>query len=76
MDGDEDEFTVIPLPASPRISLGKRNHTIAAHATVLVALLRRMPFILLYQVDDDGDVFHMSSSKCFSINFSDLDRHT
>ena len=57
MDGDEDKFTVIPLPASPRISLGKRNHTIAAHATVLVALLRRMPFILLSQVDDD-DVFH------------------
>ena len=60
MDGDEDEFTVIPLPASPRISLGKRNDTIAAHATVLVALLLRMPFILSYQVDDDGDVFHMS----------------
>ena len=57
MDGDEDKFTVIPLPASPRISLGKRNHATAAHATVLVALLRRIPFILLYQVDDD-DVFH------------------
>lgn len=57
MDGDEGKFTVIPLPASPRISLGKRNHATAAHATVLVALLRRMPFILLSQVDDD-DVFH------------------
>ena len=57
MDGDEDKFTVIPLPASPRISLGKRNHATAAHATVLVALLRRIPFILLYQVDDD-DVFN------------------
>ena len=57
MDGDEDKFTVIPLPASPRISLGKRNHATAAHATVLVALFRTKPFILLYQVDDD-DVFH------------------
>ena len=57
MDGDEDKFAVIPLPASPRISLGKRNHATAAHATVLVALLRRMPFILLYHVNDD-DVFH------------------
>ena len=56
MDGDEDKFTVIPLPASPRISLGKRNHTTAANASVLVALLR-IPIISLYQVDDD-DVFH------------------
>ena len=75
MDGDEDKFTVIPLPASPRISFGKQNHATASHAMVLVVLLSRMPFILLYRVDDD-DVFHMSSSKCFSINFSDLDRHT
>ena len=56
LDCDEDKFTVIPLPASPRISLGKRNYATAAHATVVVALLR-IPFIWLYQVDDD-DVFH------------------
>ena len=56
LDGDEDKFLIIPLPASPRISLGKRNHATAANATVPVALLR-IPTILLYQVDDD-DVFH------------------
>ena len=56
LDGNEDNFTVIPLPASPRIFLGKRNHATTAHATVLGSLLR-IPSILLYKFDDD-DVFH------------------
>ena len=54
LDGDEDKFTVISLPASPRNHA--KNHATAANASVLVALLR-IPIISLYQVDDD-DVFH------------------